>query len=125
PGQRRQCDHQPQSGAYEMGGSHHPDAGTDRERAEREQQHVRGGHASIALRAAVSSLAGSPCGSCAGGGGTVHIHSRSVPFSWSRSRMSYSAYSNSGVQNSASNGQASMQMPQYMHNEKSMAKRSS
>nr|WP_285776547.1 hypothetical protein [Microtetraspora sp. NBRC 13810] len=39
--------------------------------------------------------------------------------------MSYSAYSNSGDQNSASNGHASMQMPQYMHSEKSIAKRSS
>ena len=39
--------------------------------------------------------------------------------------MSNSAYSNSGDQNSASNGQTSMQMPQYMHSEKSIAKRSS
>ena len=38
--------------------------------------------------------------------------------------MSSSAYSNSGDQNSASNGQTSMQMPQYMHSEKSMANRS-
>ncbi|MFI6816935.1 hypothetical protein ACIBG7_31355 [Nonomuraea sp. NPDC050328] len=38
--------------------------------------------------------------------------------------MSPSAYSNSGDQNSASKGQTSMQMPQYMHSEKSMAKRS-
>ncbi len=29
--------------------------------------------------------------------------------------MSYSAYSNSGLQNSASNGQTSTQIPQYMH----------
>jgi hypothetical protein len=41
------------------------------------------------------------------------------------SRMSSSAYSNSGVQNNASNGQTSMQIPQYMHSEKSIAKRSS
>ena len=39
--------------------------------------------------------------------------------------MSNSAYSNSGDQNSASNGHTSMQMPQYMHSEKSMANRSS
>ena len=39
--------------------------------------------------------------------------------------MSYSAYSNSGDQNSASNGQASMQIPQYMQSAKSIAKRSS
>jgi hypothetical protein len=39
--------------------------------------------------------------------------------------MSYSEYSNSGDQNSASKGHASMQMPQYMHNAKSMANRSS
>ena len=79
----------------------------------------------IAFAAAISSLAGSPAGSCAGGAGTVHIHSRSVSFSCSRLRMSYSAYSNSGDQNSASNGQTSMQMPQYMHSEKSIANRSS
>jgi hypothetical protein len=38
--------------------------------------------------------------------------------------MSTSAYSNCGLQNSASNGQTSMQMPQYMQSEKSIAKRS-
>ena len=36
-----------------------------------------------------------------------------------------SAYSNSGDQNSASNGHTSMQIPQYMHSAKSMANRSS
>ena len=35
-----------------------------------------------------------------------------------------SAYSNCGLQWRASNGQTSMQIPQYMHSEKSMAKRS-
>ena len=35
------------------------------------------------------------------------------------------AYSNSGDQNSASYGQTSTQMPQYMHSEKSIANRSS
>ena len=39
--------------------------------------------------------------------------------------MSYSAYSNSGLQKSASNGHTSTQIPQYMHSAKSMAKRSS
>ena len=39
--------------------------------------------------------------------------------------MSVSAYSNSGLQCSASNGQTSMQIPQYMQSEKSMANRSS
>jgi hypothetical protein len=34
------------------------------------------------------------------------------------------AYSYSGDQKSASNGHTSMQMPQYMHNEKSIANRS-
>ncbi len=38
--------------------------------------------------------------------------------------MSSSANSNCGLQKSASNGQTSMQMPQYMQSEKSMAKRS-
>lgn len=38
--------------------------------------------------------------------------------------MSVSAYSNSGDQNRASKGQTSMQIPQYMHRAKSMAKRS-
>ncbi len=38
--------------------------------------------------------------------------------------MSYSAYSNSGDQNSASNGHTSMQIPQYMHSAKSIANRS-
>ena len=36
-----------------------------------------------------------------------------------------SEYSYSGLQNRASNGQTSTQMPQYMHSEKSMSKRSS
>ena len=39
--------------------------------------------------------------------------------------MSVSAYSNSGLQCSASKGQTSMQIPQYMQSEKSMANRSS
>ena len=39
--------------------------------------------------------------------------------------MSVPEYSNWGDQNRASNGQTLMQMPQYMHSEKSMAKRSS
>jgi hypothetical protein len=39
--------------------------------------------------------------------------------------MSSSAYSNSGLQNSASKGQTSTQMPQYMQRLKSMANRSS
>ena len=60
-----------------------------------------------------------------GAGGTVAIHSPSRSFSCSRSRMSSSAYSNSGDQYSASNGHTSMQMPQYMQSEKSIAKRSS
>ncbi len=38
--------------------------------------------------------------------------------------MAYSAYSNSGLQNRASKGHTSTQMPQYMHNAKSMANRS-
>ena len=59
-------------------------------------------------------------GRAAAGGGTVHIHSRSRSFSWVSSRMSNSAYSNSGDQCSASNGHTSMQMPQYMQSEKSM-----
>ena len=70
-------------------------------------------------------MAGWPAGSSAGGGGTVHIHSRSRSRSCVRSATSYSAYSNSGDQKSASNGHASMQIPQYMHSAKSMAKRSS
>ena len=35
--------------------------------------------------------------------------------------MSPSAYANSGDQNSASNGHTSMQIPQYMQSEKSIA----
>lgn len=59
------------------------------------------------------------------GAGTVHIQSRRRSFSWVRLRRSVSAYSNSGDQNNASNGQASMQIPQYMHRLKSIANRSS
>ena len=78
-----------------------------------------------AFSAVASSFGSSDVSSRAGGAGTVHIHSRSRSFSCVRSETSYSAYSNSGVQNNASNGQTSMQMPQYMQSEKSMAKRSS
>src|SRR5690606_3003645 len=60
--------------------------------------------------AAVSSLGGSAPGSWAGGGGTVGTQLASLSFSWRRSRMSLSAYSNSGDQKSASNGQTSMQI---------------
>ena len=74
--------------------------------------------------AAATSAGSADRSSRAGGGGTVAIQSPSRSFSWSRSRMSVSAYSNWGLQKSASNGHTSMQMPQYMHSEKSMAKRS-
>src|SRR5690606_34440539 len=46
--------------------------------------------------------------------GTVFIHSPRRSLSWSRSAMRCSPYSNSGLQNRASNGQTSTQMPQYM-----------
>ena len=49
-----------------------------------------------------------------GGGRTVYVHSSSFSFSCVSSTMSYSAYSNSGLQKSASNGQTSTQIPQYM-----------
>src|SRR6266508_2338542 len=73
--------------------------------------------------------AGAPAGgsaptSSSGGGFTWYVHSSSRSFSWMSSWMSYSAYSNSGDQNSASNGQTSTQMPQYMHRAESMANRS-
>jgi len=65
-----------------------------------------------ALRAAVaSSLDGSPSTSCAGGGGPSAIQAASRSLSCSRPRTSCSAYSNSGDQCRASNGQTSMQMP--------------
>ena len=77
------------------------------------------------LLSSTISFASAALGSRAGGGGTVYIQSTSRPFSCVRSRMSSSEYSNSGDQNSASKGHASMQMPQYMQRAKSMAKRSS
>ncbi len=54
----------------------------------------------------------------------MSIQARSVSFSWSSSPIAYSVYSNSGLQKSASKGQTSTQMPQYMHSAKSIAKRS-
>src|SRR3954462_6317903 len=66
--------------------------------------------------APLTSLAGSALGTSAGGAGTVGIHSRSRSRSCFLSTMSPWEYSNSGDQNNASNGQTSMQMPQYMHN---------
>ena len=48
------------------------------------------------------------------GSGTVSIHSPSLSLSCSSSAMRRSEYSNSGLQNSASNGHTSTQMPQYM-----------
>lgn len=69
-------------------------------------------------------MGSSAAGSSAGGAGTVHIHSRSLSRSWVSSWMSVSAYSNSGDQKRASKGHTSMQIPQYMQREKSMAKRS-
>jgi hypothetical protein len=75
-------------------------------------------------RAVITSLGVAAPGSCAGGDGTVHIHSRSLSRSCVRFPISVSAYENSGDQNRASYGHASMQIPQYMHSEKSMANRS-
>ena len=45
----------------------------------------------------------------------VAIHSPRRSLSWSSSAMRDSLYSNSGLQKSASNGQTSTQIPQYMH----------
>ena len=65
--------------------------------------------------ATVGSSAGTSApSSIIGGGNTAYVHSSSFSFSCVSSTMSYSEYSNSGLQNSASNGQTSTQMPQYM-----------
>src|SRR4029079_17485993 len=48
------------------------------------------------------------------GSWTVSIPSPSRSLSWSSSAMRDSLYSNSGLQNSASNGHTSTQIPQYM-----------
>ena len=63
---------------------------------------------------ATSSPSAAPTSS-SGYSGTVSIHSPSLVLSWSRSAMRGSEYSYSGLQNRASNGQTSTQMPQYMH----------
>ena len=55
----------------------------------------------------------------------MSIQRRSWSRSWVNSAIEYVEYSNSGDQNKASNGQTSMQMPQYMHSAKSIANRSS
>ena len=53
--------------------------------------------------------------SSSGASGTVSIHSPSFSLSCRRSAIFGSEYSYSGLQNSASNGHTSTQMPQYMH----------
>jgi hypothetical protein len=53
--------------------------------------------------------------SSSGASGTVSIHSPSFVLSCSRSAMCGSEYSYSGLQNKASNGHTSTQIPQYMH----------
>src|SRR6266704_6790674 len=56
---------------------------------------------------------------------TLSLHDAlPISFSWVRGSCEYSAYSNSGLQKSASKGQTSTQIPQYMHSAKSIAKRS-
>ena len=77
----------------------------------------------LAMAAATSGSASAPSSS-GGGAGTVSAHARSLSISWIRPGISYSAYSNSGLHHSASNGQTSTQIPQYMHSEKSIANRS-
>jgi hypothetical protein len=71
-----------------------------------------------AAAAAIASAAGVPGtsapSSSGGGGSTVDIQSESRSFSWVSWRMSYSAYSNSRLQKSASYGHTSTQIPQYM-----------
>ena len=75
-------------------------------------------------RARSTSLATGPVGSSSGGGGTEPSHSRSWSRSWVSSVSSPEAYPYSGDQNSASNGQTSTQIPQYMQSAKSIANRS-
>ena len=67
------------------------------------------------MRAAAAAVSGASAPiSKAGGGKTLYVHSSRRSFSWVMRSMSYSAYSNSGLQNSASNGHTSTQIPQYM-----------
>jgi hypothetical protein len=75
--------------------------------------------------APATSFGSGAAASGAGGGGTLAIQPESRSRSWIKSWMSNSAYSNSEAQKRASNGQTSTQIPQYMHSEKSIAKRSS
>src|SRR5699024_11171596 len=76
------------------------------------------------LSRAVTSGGSAAAWSSSGGAGTSSAHCPRRSFSWTMSRMSVSAYSNCGLQKRASKGQTSTQIPQYMHSEKSIAKRS-
>src|SRR5262249_29034130 len=126
-GDRAERDDEPEPRPDEMLRRDDGQRGADRDQPHGAHERIRqrDRHAATRLAAAVSSLDGSPCGSCGGGGGTVSIHVPSRSLSCNRFRMSYSAYSNSGDQNSASNGHASMQIPQYMQSAKSMSNWSS
>ena len=77
------------------------------------------------LFAAAISAGSAEAGSSAGGGGTVAIHSLEPGLLVQQIQHVDLGVLELGLQCRASNGQTSMQMPQYMHREKSMANRSS
>src|SRR5262249_7523870 len=98
--------HEVQRGVHDVLGSHDADRAERHRRGDDPEGNVLGDHFLPFTSAPISSGSGS---------GTVSIHSPSLYLSWRRSAMRVSEYSNSGLQNSASNGQTSTQMPQYMH----------
>ena len=111
-------EHQPQRGVNDIVRAHDPDRGDDHHQGDHREPDVLGdvdiadgddrgdGRAHFFFSAPASS---------SGASGTVSIHSPSLALSCRRSAMRGSLYSYSGLQNKASNGQTSTQMPQYMH----------
>ena len=121
-------DHEVQGGVDDVLGRDHPQGGEHRGGGQDAEDDVLGDHdadsfglrdrlircVSQALAAEVRHQRPSRAGFEGGGSGTVSIHSPSLSLSWSRSAMWGSEYSNSGLQNRASNGHTSTQIPQYM-----------
>ncbi len=100
-------DHEPERGVHDVVRRHDADRSEGHGGRDHAEGDVLRDHRYFFFTSAPASRAGAS--------GTVSIHSLSRSLSWSRSAMRGSEYSYSGLQNNASNGHTSTQMPQYMH----------
>ena len=127
-GERAERDDEPQGRVHDVPARHREHAPTRRTSGERRERHAR----PALTPAAPGRLAGlrrlfrarAPQGRAAGAGGAPPPAGQALLLVQQLADVELGVFE-LGLQNSASNGQTSTQMPQYMHSEQSIANRSS